>query len=507
MTRAAAPGSPEALPPLRRSVFWKVALILVGVQVATGLLAVMLSAWYASGRSRTLAANGLRLRLDALAEEVEQRGGGLQDGLEDLPLPLRIDLGARFPDPVILLGPDGELLETIAPGTSAADSAEAEDLATLALPRGLADALAEGDIRLQVSPEQPSGTWGLAPVYDRDGLLAGGLLVQPLTRSLARELAGTREAYTRALVVTIALAVVIALLLGAFFTLQLVRPLRDVTQQVERIGAGDYAVRVSERRDDEFGRLARSVNSMAAAVQTSIDTLRATDTLRRELIANVGHDLRTPLTALLGYVEEAERYLAAQELNSAHEALATATRQGLYLKQLVDDLFELSLLDSAAPPLRREPILLAELLTDAARAHRAAFQKAGLDFEIILPPALPVFEGDGVRLLRIIDNLLVNARQHTPPGGTVLLRAEVDGKEVRVAVEDTGRGMAPEVLAHVFDRHYRGEGARTHRPHGTGLGLPISRAIARAHGGDLVAESQAGQGSTFTLLLPHPGHA
>lgn len=489
---------------MRRSVFWKVAGILVGVQVATGLLAVALSAWFAYDRSLTLVENSLRLRLDRLAEEVEQRADSslLDQGLADLPIPVRIDLGRRFPDPVKLLDAYGTVQATIPPDVAYFAAPAGMPDSSPPLPVDLTGMLANGDIAIEIDEDGPAGSWGLAPVYDVDGFLVGGLLVQPLTNAKAHELADTRRAFIRALFAVAVLAGGIALVLGAFFTVRLVRPLRRITRQVERIGAGDYAARLEARGEDEFGRLAASVNRMAEAVEQSVETLKATDRLRRELVANVGHDLRTPLAALQGYLEEAERYLAAGDHAAAREALATAERQGIYLTGLVGDLFELSLLDSARPPLRREPIPLAELLTDAARAHRAACEKAGITLEVDLPASLPMLQADGVRLLRVLDNLLGNARRHTPPGGIIRLRALVREGAVCIDVQDSGEGMAPDVLDHVFERYYRGEEARTRSSRGTGLGLAISRAIARAHGGDLTATSISGKGSTFTMRLP-----
>ena len=488
---------------MRRSVFWKVAGILVGVQVATGLLAVGLSAWFAYENSLDLVENSLRLRLDDLAREVEQSADSvLYEGLGNLPLPLRLTLSARFPDPVVLLDSEGQWIETIPPDVSEFPEVTGASTLPVTLPEDLAGLLANGDIAIQIEDDAEGGSWGVAPVYDFDGFLVGGLLVQPLTYSKARELEGTRQALVRALIVVAALAGVIALVLGAFFTVRLIRPLRRITHQVERIGAGNYVARLDDRGDDEFGRLATSINQMAEAVAESVEALKATDRLRRELIANVGHDLRTPLAALKGYLEEAQRYLGAGAEEEARAALATAERQGTYLTRLIQDLFELSLLDSPAPPLHREPIPLAELLTDAARTHQAAFKKADIAFEKKLDQDLPLYEGDGIRLLRILDNLLANARRHTPEGGSVVLGATVTAEAVCITVEDNGQGMPPDVLDHIFERYYRGDVARTRTSRGTGLGLAISRAIARAHGGNLIAESTPGQGSTFTLSLP-----
>ena len=487
---------------LRRSVFWKVAGLLVGMQVTTALLAVGLSAFFAYDQSLDLVTNSLRLRLDGLAEEVERRAAPLDEGLVNLPRLLRLDLANFFPDPLILLDADGTPLLTIPPDPDAFADVIGGVPEVLDPPPNLAEVLSQDRSLIQLDADAPEGTWGLTPIYDIDGYLVGGLLIQPLTQSIAREVAGTRAAFLRAFFVVTGLSVLIALLLGAFFTWQLVRPLQRVTQRVEGIGAGDYAARIQVQGDDEIGRLAVAVNRMAAEVEASIEALRATDRLRRDLIANIGHDLRTPLAALLGYAEEAERHLAEGARTEAETALETAARQGRYLKRLVDDLFELSVLDSARAPLRREPIPLGELLNDAANAHRAAFAKADIAFTFERPKSLPILEGDGVRLLRVLDNLLSNARRHTPAGSTVRLSATPTPTAIDICVADTGDGMTPEVLASVFERYYRGSDARTRTRQGTGLGLPIARAIARAHGGDLTAESAPGQGSTFTLHLP-----
>jgi signal transduction histidine kinase len=268
------------------------------------------------------------------------------------------------------------------------------------------------------------------------------------------------------------------------------------------VGEGDYSVRLDEGRHDEFGVLAETVNAMADRVETSIEALTEADRMRRELVANVGHDLRTPLAAMRGYLEEAQRYFALGDSDGTTRALDTAAMQGQYLTQLVQDLFELAVLDSGRAPLRREPIPVAEWLNDAAAGHRASLERKGITLAIDLVADLPVIEGDGVRLMRVMDNLLSNAAAHTPTGGRVGIEARSDGQHVVVEVRDTGTGIPPGEEERIFERYYRGDGPRTRAGQSTGLGLPICRAVARAHGGSLTAASAAGGGSTFTLRLP-----
>jgi signal transduction histidine kinase len=363
----------------------------------------------------------------------------------------------------------------------------------------IAEGLDEGALLIETTPGGES--YAFAPLFTAEGGIAGGILVAPLDATVMSVLEGPRRAFVNALYVVAAGAVLLAVLLAALVTARLVRPLRIMTRRVERIGAGDYEARLGISGQDEFGRLGAAIDQMASDVSASVETLRAASQMRRELIANVGHDLRTPLAALLGYVEEAERMSQEGRADDALGSLQSAKRQGDYLRSLVSDLFELAVLDAAPTPLRTEPIPLAELLHAAADAHRPQMERSGIDLAAHIPPDLPTVEADGVRLLRLLDNLLSNARRHTPSGGTVELAAVADGERVRLSVRDDGEGMSAEVLQHVFERYYRGTDART-RSGRTGLGLSISRAIAHAHGGTLEATSQPGEGSTFTLTLP-----
>ena len=473
---------------MRRTVFWKVAAVLVGAQTATALLAVVLSGLFAQDRSQELLEGTLQLRLDAVAEEVEQRAEIGPFGGLDLPDRLRADLPTRFPDPLAVLDESGAVVDTFDVGGRVPS-----------VPAGALDALADGLVSVHV--DGPDGSWGLAPILAPDGLPAGALLVRPLDRTLDQERRGTREAFRRATLVTLAVAVVLALLLGALFTARLIRPVREVTRRVERLGEGDYADRLPVTSEDELGRLALAVNEMAARVEVSVQSLRDTDRLRRELVANVGHDLRTPLAALRGYLEEAERFAAEGRTDAAAAALAAARRQSEGAADLVGDLFELSVLDRPEPALRLGPVPLGELVRDVAGLHQRAFSHAGIRLDVDVPAGLPTVEADGARLVRLLSNLLDNARRHTSTGGTVRLAVRVDGDAVSIEVADTGEGIASDVLPHVFERYYRGTDART-RGTGTGLGLAIAQAIAQAHHGELVVESQPGDGATFRLVLP-----
>jgi len=480
-----------------------VAGALAGGLGAAALVAVALAALLFSDATRDLVRTGLTARLDRLAEETEARStwvagvDPLDAGHFDVPRRLRLDLATRLPDPIYLVDADGRVRAAFG---------EEADSAAFSLPPGVRAAMEAGEIDVEVGR---GPTWAVAPLLAPDGLVAGALVVQPLAATYAEATAAPRAAFRRAFVWGGVAALALALGLAAALTAPLVRPIRRVTRRVEALGEGDYAARLPVTSHDELGRLAAAVNEMAARVEGSLDALRATDRLRRELVASVGHDLRTPLAALTGYLDEAERLRGEGRDGEADEALATARREAARTARLVADLFELSVLDAAPEggteagrgPLRREPVPVAELLGEAISAHRAGMERAGLRFVPAVPPDLPLLDADGSRLLRLMDNLLENARRHTPAGGTVRLEAAVEGDAVVVRVADTGPGIGADERERIFERYYRGGDART-RGEGTGLGLALARATARAHGGDLTVEETPGGGATFVLMLP-----
>ena len=492
MATTAAPSSPRFW---QRTVFWRLALGTAVMQAAVvGLAGVLLNA-VSNERATDLAQQSLALRLDAVAEEIEARatfevedGGAGFGGAATLGLPplLARDLAGRFPDPLYVLDLGG-----------AVRLATAEASGDPALPTAALDSISAGAVAVVLDGKG----WAAAALLDPAGLPAGGVLVAPLTETLDEELAPSRAGYRRAFGLVLAAVSVLTLVFVLALTRWLVRRLQRVTRRVETLGQGDYAARLPGEGPDEVGRLAAAVNQMAAEVERSILALQDTDRLRRELVANVGHDLRTPLAAVSGYLEEAERLAPADPARSA-AALAVARRQAEHAATLVADLFELAQLErSAAPPLRCGPVPMGELVRDVVAAHRSAAAAKGIDLTLDAAAALPTLHADGARLFRVLDNLLANALRHTPKSGRVAVRALAKGEAVIVTVVDTGDGIAPEDVERVFERYFRGGGART-RTDRSGLGLAIARAVAEAHGGTLTAASTLGTGSTFTLCLP-----
>jgi len=299
-------------------------------------------------------------------------------------------------------------------------------------------------------------------------------------------------------------SLVVGLLFGLILFRLLTRRLNRLAGLMQRFSESNFSVPVrwpdDPRRRDEIESLGESFSRMAERIQDQIDSLKKQDKLRRELVANVSHDLRTPLAALHGYIETLQLKADAFDAETRSNYLQTALQHSTRLTRLVDELFELAKLDASDMPLHTEPFAVAELAQDIIQKFQLQAEQKSVRLELDSDDNLPFVEGDIALIERVLVNLIANALQHTPAGGriTVSLREEDSG--VRIQVEDTGSGISEEDLPRVFERFYRGDnGARS--GHHAGLGLAIARHIIRLHGGVIGVSSEAGQGACFTFSL------
>lgn len=282
-----------------------------------------------------------------------------------------------------------------------------------------------------------------------------------------------------------------ALLLARWLARGMTQPLRDMAQAARRMETGDYSQRVHTASRDEVGQLAQAFNRMGAE-------LEQLERLRRDLVANVSHELKTPISALRAHLEN---LLDGVEQPNA-ETLQVMLTQSERLGRLVEQLLDLSRLESGDVPLAREPVWLGPLVSEVVSEIEVS--RAGRDVTVDgeVPADLPPVFADRERVHQVLFNLLDNAVRFTPPGGRVLVAATRHNGNCEVRVEDTGSGIAPEHLPRLFERFYRADSARSRDDGGTGIGLAIARSVVEAHGGHIKAESEVGKGSVFTFELP-----
>jgi len=307
-----------------------------------------------------------------------------------------------------------------------------------------------------------------------------------------------RNAVTEALLLAGSAAFVAALVLSVFVSRRVVLPVQEMQTASQRIADGHYEERVgvpgkAGREDlDELGRLALSFNQMASR-------LEKTEALRLELIGNVAHELRTPLASIQGYMEGLIDGVLPAEAATFQRVYREADR----LQRLVHDLQELSRVEAGAYELNLRPTAPERLVDSVVARLGRQFEEKGVTLEFDAPPDLPPVCADEDRMSQVLLNLMGNALQYTPTGGQVFLSVRREGKGVQFSVQDTGLGIAPEHIPHVFERFYRVDRSRSRAGGGSGIGLTIARHLVEAHGGQIEAASDGpGRGSTFSFTLP-----
>jgi signal transduction histidine kinase len=302
-----------------------------------------------------------------------------------------------------------------------------------------------------------------------------------------------RSSFNEALMYAALAAIVVAVLVSLFFSRRVIVPVQAMSSAAQHIAEGHYDERVQVRGEDELAQLAERFNQMA-------EKLNEVEATRRRLIADVSHELRTPLTAIKGSMEGLMDGVLPATAETYTQIHAEADR----LNRLVDDLQELSRIEAQAYQLEIRPVDVSPAIKTVIKrlSPQAESRHTSLDHKIAA--SLPVVYADEDRLIQVLTNLTGNALQYTPENGKVSIAAEPTNGAVRFSVHDTGVGIPPEHLTHIFDRFYRVDKSRSRGAGGgSGIGLTIARALVEAQGGHIWAESPGeGQGSTFIFTLP-----
>jgi signal transduction histidine kinase len=338
--------------------------------------------------------------------------------------------------------------------------------------------------------------------------LAGASLIGSLLL-LGMMLAGARAMFLSNHDLSLLLTMLVfAAILSVGFGLLCARMLADRIERVRSgtssIAAGDLESVVTVEGNDEVAGLARDFNRMARALEAAAEREREMEKMRRDLIAAVSHDLRTPLASTRALIEAVADGVAENPETEARY-LSSARRELAHLSRLVDDLFELARIDSGMLQLTLEEASLHDLISDTISSFQPQAESRNVRLVGEVSGDVDPVLANPPRLQRVLHNLLSNALRHTPADGTVALRATAQGDEVRVEVSDTGEGIAAEDVHRVFERSFRAERSRS-RPEedgapGAGLGLAIARGLIEAHGGTMSVESDLGRGSRFRFTL------
>ena len=284
------------------------------------------------------------------------------------------------------------------------------------------------------------------------------------------------------------LTLLLGILLALALSRSLMRPVLAIEQATVQIARGDFSTRVPVESQDELGQLATAVNQMT----TQLDGY---ERRRREFLANVAHELRTPLSYIRGYAQAVtEGLVTAPEDRDRY--LHIVQEESVRLGRLVDDLMDMAQMDEGQLSFDMQPLDLHLPVAQAVATVQPLAEEKGVGIDVHLPDDLPQPLADGGRIQQVVVNLLDNGLRHTPAGGRLTVSARRHERSVTVAITDTGEGIAPEDLPLIFDRFHKRHSS------GRGLGLAIVRSIVRAHGGEVGVESQPGKGSTFWLQLP-----
>jgi two-component system sensor histidine kinase BaeS len=447
-------------------VFVTVALVLAGATVASGLLsrrATLVEDREVFGPRRLPPLDGVGAEIQAA-----YRAGGWPATQTALTA-----VGARLGNRLLALDPANRPV--------AASSADLESV-------NVVSATPDGGLSLRTSSESALAKLELRgvptfAVHDPEGLEVGRVYVLPAD-------SGGPVIGNPIVPIWIASTVgtaAVALLLAFALSDRILHPVSELTAAAHRMRQGDLDVRVVPHGDDEIARLGRAFNEMA-------ERLGDTERTKRQMVGDVAHELRSPVTNLRCGLEAIQDGLVALDRDRI-DALHSET---LLLQRLIADLQDLALAEAGSLALERQPVDVAEIVRRALGAD-----PGGAAVTVAIDPRAAEVTADAGRLEQILRNLVSNARRHTPDDGRIDIRATRDGRQVRIAVADTGSGIRPEHLPHVFDRFYRADPSRDRATGGAGLGLAIVRRLVEAHGGSVAAASEGeGLGTTVTISIP-----
>src|SRR6266498_2998057 len=345
--------------------------------------------------------------------------------------------------------------------------------------------------RYKVGDKVPSSNLQQGVSIEENGKIVGVLVPMPMPfQGQPREVEFIERTNMNLLYGAL-VGAVIAWLLGILLSRTLTRPIRELTRATHAVSEGDLSQQVPVRSKDELGELAKAFNKMSAQLSRSVNA-------RKQMTADIAHELRTPLSLILGHAEAVHDGVLPPTRENFEIIREEATR----LEHLVNDLRTLSLADAGELSIQTQTIEPQRLVNEVSSLYQYQTQRKNISFELDVPAGLPSMEVDPGRMTQVLTNILDNALRHTPEGGRITLAAKEVNDMVELSVEDTGPGLSLEDINRIFERFYRTDSSRQREDGGSGLGLAIARSIVQAHGGQLSAESESGSGLKVKIRLP-----
>ncbi len=354
-------------------------------------------------------------------------------------------------------------------------------------------------------PRKPTegNIFSAAPVYENEELI-GYVYVILAGEDFASVSASTKSMFLWDLgLKSVAITILVALIVGLFAIWLITKNLQTIIHTFRRFQNGDMEARIPQKSaSGEMKLLSQTFNEMADTIKGNIDNLKAMENLRRELVGNVSHDLRTPLAVIHGYIEtlmiKKDEY-SAEERDRYLNIILESTEK---LKKLVEELFELSKLESKQVTPKKEPFYINELIQDIIQKYELIITEKGITIEPIFKKDISLVHADLSLIERVMQNLIDNAIKFTPEGGKIILETNSMDRYVEIRVSDTGKGIPEEQIPFVFDRYHIGDKRLSLDNNSTGLGLAIVKKILEIHDATIRLTSKINQGTTFAFQLP-----
>jgi len=286
-----------------------------------------------------------------------------------------------------------------------------------------------------------------------------------------------------------------------YMSVTILKPLEELNIATKNISNGNLDYQIQYQNNDEIGKFCIAFDTMRKKLKESLENQVKYEKSRKELIASISHELRTPITSIRGYVEGLEEGIASDK-DMFQRYISVIKDKTEKLDHLIDDLFQYSQMESGQLDMNRQSVNSFELFEEIFGNLEIEFKDSNIDFLIEKPFPMVEMNIDYYRISQVIDNLIHNAKRHVNHNGRIIVGASLKGKNIEVFVEDNGEGIPEEDLGYIFEKFYRGEKSRSREYGGAGLGLSICKYIVEAHGGKIWVKSKKGQGSTFYFSLP-----